>query len=250
MEVNINNVNVVELVNLDISLMAIEDKIIVLHDNYKSGYECEDCNETGFVTCTSCDGSGLNRFDSNCTTCEGKKQLVCPVCKGQKLIIEIPQSARTLPTTGVVVSMGPECHAMKITKEVIAIIIVQVICVTSAFAQGAPPLCSSLLILLGGIATIFLSVWQATRSNKEIETLNKRLEFGRTEIVAKLEGLSAKIDINEARKFIQALRAECKQNVPPQSRKGVFTSKIKETWGFQGPAALLALNLINANEIE
>jgi hypothetical protein len=118
MEVNINNVNVVELVNLDISLMAIEDKIIVLHDNYKSGYECEDCNETGFVTCTSCDGSGLNRFDSNCTTCEGKKQLVCPVCKGQKLIIEIPQSARTLPTTGVVVSMGPECHAMKITKAI------------------------------------------------------------------------------------------------------------------------------------
>jgi hypothetical protein len=117
MEVNINNVNVVELVNLDISLMAIEDKIIVLHDNYKSGYECKDCNETGFVTCTSCEGTGKNRFDSNCTTCEGKKQLVCPVCKGQKLIIEIPQSARTLPTTGVVVSMGPLCPAMHIQRQ-------------------------------------------------------------------------------------------------------------------------------------
>lgn len=128
-EILVDGQNVCEIQNLGISLMAVEDKIIVMFDEYKSGYECKDCKGTGKVHyLCDCELNGhpgyRNRFNEVCERCHGdyekvRKEIQCKICKGFGNIIEIPQSAKTLPTTGVVVSMGPETPAMKKTKEII-----------------------------------------------------------------------------------------------------------------------------------
>lgn len=129
-EVIVDGQNVCTIENLNISLMAIEDKIIVMFDEYKSGYECKDCKGTGKVqTVCVCENSGhpgfKNRFKQvACDFCggdyeKGRRELICLVCKGFGNIIEIPQTAKTLPTTGIVVSMGPETPAMIATRNLI-----------------------------------------------------------------------------------------------------------------------------------
>lgn len=126
-EILVDGQNVCEIQNLGISLMAVEDKIIVMFDEYKSGYECKDCKGTGKVhylcDCELNSHPGYrNRFkEVTCERCHGdyekaRKEIQCKICKGFGNIIEIPQSAKTLPTTGVVVSMGPETPAMKQTE--------------------------------------------------------------------------------------------------------------------------------------
>lgn len=119
-EILVDGQNVVELEKLGISLMAVEDKIIVMFDDFKSGYECKTCGGVGKVYgCSVCDNSGKDRFDQECKICKGSGkayQLSCPDCKGKGGILVIPETAKSLPTTGVVVSMGPDTPAMIHTK--------------------------------------------------------------------------------------------------------------------------------------
>lgn len=112
--------NVAEIVNLGISLMAVEDKIIVMFDDYKSGYECKNCSGNGYLTgCTSCENTGKDRFEQPCRICEGKgvdRKVQCHECKGKGGILVIPETAKSLPTTGIVLSMGPETPAMQVVR--------------------------------------------------------------------------------------------------------------------------------------
>lgn len=122
-EVIVDGQNVVELEKLGISLLAVEDKIIVMHDDYKSGYECKTCKGEGKLTgCNTCHNSGKDRFGQTCKSCSGVPMnhiTVCPDCKGKGGLLVIPETARSLPTTGIVVSMGPETEAMKLTKVIL-----------------------------------------------------------------------------------------------------------------------------------
>lgn len=129
-EVIVDGQNVCEIENLGISLMAVEDKIIIMFDEYKSGYECTDCKGSGKINQVCiCESSGhpgfTNRFKVNpCANCGGNyenKRVVknCDTCKGVGSILVIPQTAKSLPTTGIVVSMGPETPAMKITTAIL-----------------------------------------------------------------------------------------------------------------------------------
>lgn len=119
-EVIVDGQNVVELEKLGISLMAVEDKIIVMHDDYKSGFECKTCKGEGKLTgCQTCHNSGKDRFGQTCKSCNGVPMnhiTVCPDCKGKGGLLVIPETARSLPTTGIVVSMGPETRAMILTR--------------------------------------------------------------------------------------------------------------------------------------
>src|SRR5580700_446148 len=89
-EVNIDKDNAVELVELGIQLEAVEDKIIVMMDHYKSGYECKDCGGAGKVP------SLLN------------KEIMrdCDTCKGKGATLVIPEISKSLPTLGTVMSVG------------------------------------------------------------------------------------------------------------------------------------------------
>jgi co-chaperonin GroES (HSP10) len=92
-EVKEDKLNVLELSDLGISLEAIADKIIILVDGYKSGYECKECKGTGRVPSPVIAGSMRD----------------CDECKGKGVTIHIPDTAKSMPSTGVVVSMGPLC---------------------------------------------------------------------------------------------------------------------------------------------
>lgn len=93
-----DSLNVIDLTDIGVSLQAIEDKIIILVDGYKSGYECKTCKGTGRVP------SSLNAdVLRSCDDCKGK---------GQTLVI--PDTAKSMPSTGVVVSMGPQTRFMKL----------------------------------------------------------------------------------------------------------------------------------------
>jgi co-chaperonin GroES (HSP10) len=103
------------------------DKILVSVDIYKSGYECKDCKGTGRImsqcVCESTDRPGYKydsmgvaieptrRDQTKCPVCKGdylnlRINAVCSLCKGTGASLVIPDSAKSLPTTGVIVSVG------------------------------------------------------------------------------------------------------------------------------------------------
>ena len=101
-ELKQDSLNVIDLTDIGISLQATEDRIIILVDGYKSGYECKTCKGTGRVP------SILNAdVLRSCDACQGK---------GQTIII--PDTAKSMPSTGVVVSMGPETRAEQIINNI------------------------------------------------------------------------------------------------------------------------------------
>lgn len=100
--VELDKVNVIHLKHLGLNLQAIEDKIIVLVDQYKTGYECKECGGTGKIK-----SAVVRDADRTCDACGGKGALLI-----------IPQNVQALPSTGYVVSMGPLTPYMKLKAEI------------------------------------------------------------------------------------------------------------------------------------
>jgi co-chaperonin GroES (HSP10) len=94
--------------------IVVGDNLIVLEDRYKDPNVCEICNDTKKVydRCGICGGSGVNRFNTNCSSCGGKGGLniVCEACRGK---IILPDQAKARPTSGVIMSVGPEVKVYK-----------------------------------------------------------------------------------------------------------------------------------------
>jgi co-chaperonin GroES (HSP10) len=115
--------NKVLVVGGKIALQATEDKIIILLDKFKSGYECAMCGGTGdgrrCIDCTD----GINARGFTCKICEGNPDRWigkrCPQCKGKGSTIIIPDSAKALPTSGTIVSVGPSCTKRKVGERVV-----------------------------------------------------------------------------------------------------------------------------------
>lgn len=102
------NVNVITLGHAGFEAHA--DRLIVLQDDYRSGYECEECGGGGEVTCENCAGSGISAIVKNgrCAGCEGRKVQLCPECNGKGGVLVVPENAERRPTTGTVVSLGDD----------------------------------------------------------------------------------------------------------------------------------------------
>lgn len=133
--------NILEITDLGIGIEALGDKIVVLMDSYRSGYECTVCKGVGKIKTEircKCDPEDWdvnkhvapgtrNRFGESCLECMGnylekRKSVVqtCPTCKGKGSTLIIPDSAKSLPTTGVVISCGPDVTRIKIHTRIIA----------------------------------------------------------------------------------------------------------------------------------
>ncbi len=101
------------------------DKVLVSVDIYKTGYECTECKGTGRIKSSClCDFGGIARpgFKYHnpesptqemtlCPQCGGdylskRIDIECPKCKGKPHLLHIPDTAKSLPTTGVIVSLG------------------------------------------------------------------------------------------------------------------------------------------------
>lgn len=94
----------------DFEIEASFDRVAIIEDEFRSGYECDNCHETGRLTCPECEGSGKHRViaDAKCSECQGDGKLRCAACKGLGKLLEIPEYAKRRPTTGQIVSRGLE----------------------------------------------------------------------------------------------------------------------------------------------
>jgi co-chaperonin GroES (HSP10) len=103
---------------------AHADRLIILQDDYRSGFECKTCldegkrtvngKEVSTISCEECKGSGRRLKAGNasltvkCSDCEGEGWKICPDCGGKGGAIVIPEKEKGKPTTGTIVSIGPE----------------------------------------------------------------------------------------------------------------------------------------------
>jgi hypothetical protein len=105
-----------------IGLEATHDKIIVKLDPFRSGYECKTCGGSGIERACDC-GDGKNRLGGTCKLCGGEPTKyagqTCRVCKGVGSSIILPESAKALPTSGRIVSTGPECKVRRVGERVL-----------------------------------------------------------------------------------------------------------------------------------
>lgn len=77
---------------------AFGDRVLVKQDDFKTGYECETCHGTG--------RSPIN------------KEWRCKDCDGHGALLIIPEVSERRPTTGVIVSIGPDVQHLKIGQGV------------------------------------------------------------------------------------------------------------------------------------
>jgi hypothetical protein len=94
---------------------ATFDRVLVLEDEFKSGYECESCNQTGSIPCPDCtDGNSKLNPEIRCKNCLGNMKITCGECNGKGELLVIPEVAKRRPTTGVIVSLGKEVNTYKV----------------------------------------------------------------------------------------------------------------------------------------
>lgn len=119
--------NIVFVVAGQIGLEAIEDKILILIDKFKSGFECKDCDSTGtFIACECKREVGELGVKKNGKSCGFKdacsRQVVgteCKTCRGTGSTLIMPENARAIPTSGVIVSIGPKCKTRQVGERVL-----------------------------------------------------------------------------------------------------------------------------------
>ena len=97
-----------------VGFKATGDRIIALEDEFRSGYECRTCKGKGIMACYACEGSGRSTVvpGARCNACEGSMTLSCIDCGGKGGVLVVPDNAQRRPTTGTVVSAGPECKVI------------------------------------------------------------------------------------------------------------------------------------------
>jgi co-chaperonin GroES (HSP10) len=113
------------------ALRANGSRLVVLEDEFKSGYECKDCDGKGHtdIKCKQCKGTAYHKGkeeNGSCPDCEvgtsdGRKSFgyeLCATCKGQQARLIIPDSAKRRPLTGRVISAGRKCTEFKVGDRV------------------------------------------------------------------------------------------------------------------------------------
>lgn len=100
---------------------ALGDRILIEEDKFRSGYECETCEGTGRTPCQACKGSGASSRTkgARCSTCEGIGATTCVSCAGKGGLLVAPDTAQRRPTTGKVVSTGPDCQTLTVGDSVL-----------------------------------------------------------------------------------------------------------------------------------
>lgn len=118
--------NLIFIVAGKLGLEAIEDRILILLDKFRSGYECKDCAETGIYIGCECARAGRYGITSTGKSCHYKdgcdRQKIgepCQTCKGTGSTLALPETARAIPTSGTIVSVGPLVKSRVIGERVL-----------------------------------------------------------------------------------------------------------------------------------
>jgi hypothetical protein len=112
-----------------LTMEAFNDRMLVVEDEFRSGYECPDCvgkkkiksPELEELVCESCDGSGKSIIskEARCSACRGSGRTLCATCQGKGGVIVVAEASERRPTTGTVVSIGEEVHGIERGESVI-----------------------------------------------------------------------------------------------------------------------------------
>ena len=112
-----------------LTMEAFNDRLLVIEDEFRSGYECPDCvgkkkiksPELEELVCESCGGSGKSVIvhDAKCTRCRGTGRTLCGTCKGKGGVIVVAQASERRPTTGTIVSVGEKVERAQRGESVI-----------------------------------------------------------------------------------------------------------------------------------
>ena len=103
---------------------AHADRLIILQDESRSGFECGKCldknkhtvqgREVSTIPCVACQGKGRRPKAGNpdlvvkCSDCGGEGWIICPDCEGKGGTLVFSDKQKLRPTTGVIVSIGPD----------------------------------------------------------------------------------------------------------------------------------------------
>jgi co-chaperonin GroES (HSP10) len=96
---------------------ALGDRVLIEEDKFKSGYECTTCEGTTKVKCEECGGTGRHGV-KRCSHCSDG-EITCPTCGGKGGLLVAPEISQRRPTTGRVVSVGPDCETLKVGDSVL-----------------------------------------------------------------------------------------------------------------------------------
>src|SRR6516225_8505324 len=105
-----------------VKFAASGDRLLIVEDKFRSGYECRTCEGTGKLACTECGGTGSYfRGDHKfkCSSCEGTGVIVCLVCKGKGGTLVVPETSQRRPSTGKVVSVGEKVKHFAVGESVL-----------------------------------------------------------------------------------------------------------------------------------
>lgn len=97
---------------------ALGDRLIILEDEFKTGYECSKCNGHGKIGCYECSAQGTKPNGKKCSSCEGSGHVVCDQCGGKGGLIIAPETAQRRPTTGRIVSAGDRVQHLRVDQNV------------------------------------------------------------------------------------------------------------------------------------
>lgn len=101
--IDLGHENFLELTDLGLAIEAMPGKVVVVLDKFKSGYECPQCKGNGRIRSTLVEGTTR----------------ICDKCDGKGHILFIPDKAKSIATTGVVVSIGEGVSKVKLHRRVI-----------------------------------------------------------------------------------------------------------------------------------
>ena len=110
--VHLDGSNIASAEGVPFKLEARGSNILVNVDMFKSGYECKGCNGTGKVTTTTVGKKFVPGVGSVADPVN--ETFTCPDCKGKGASLLLPDESKSLPTTGVVVSIGADVEKGKI----------------------------------------------------------------------------------------------------------------------------------------
>lgn len=96
---------------------ALGDRLIILEDEFKTGYECSECSGKRQVFCPECLGQKTKPNGKKCSNCSDG-YIVCPTCNGKGGLIIAPETAQRRPTTGRIVSTGDRVQHLRVGQNV------------------------------------------------------------------------------------------------------------------------------------
>jgi len=113
------------------ALRAIGDRVLILEDEFRSGFECKTCLGKGHsdIKCKYCKGTGRYKGQDEgfaCPDCEvgtsdGRKSFgyeLCSACKGLQASIIVPDNSKRPSLTGRVISIGKDVTEFSVNDRV------------------------------------------------------------------------------------------------------------------------------------